>query len=73
MLKLKLGQIMRDKNINTRQLSELSGVRWNTVRDMEQNVAKHWSPENLEKIMLVLGITEVSQLFEYSTNEGSGE
>lgn len=65
MLRLKLEQIMDEKRYNTKQLSDATGIRWNTVDDMVKNKAKHWLPENLEKIMLVLNIESVSELIEY--------
>ncbi|WP_430127029.1 helix-turn-helix domain-containing protein, partial [Paenibacillus larvae] len=51
MLLLKINQIMDEKRLNTRQLSKMTGIRWNTINDMSENKSKHWSPENLEKIM----------------------
>jgi len=69
-LKLKLDKLMSEKQYNTRQLSELTGIRWNTIDDMAKNKAKHWSVENLEKIMQVLEIKDINLLIE---NEGSEE
>ncbi|WP_309120999.1 helix-turn-helix transcriptional regulator [Paenibacillus sp.] len=65
MLMLKLDQAMAMKGVNTRQLSEMTGIRWNTVDDMAKNKAKHWSPENLEKVMQALEIEDVADLIEY--------
>ncbi|SMF89043.1 putative transcriptional regulator [Paenibacillus uliginis N3/975] len=65
MLYLKLEEHMSEKRINTRQLSEMTGIRWNTVDDMVKNKSKHWSPENLEKVMLALEISSISDLIEY--------
>lgn len=65
MLRLKLSERMAEKGINTRQLSEMTEIRWNTVDDMAKNKAKHWSPENLDKIMKALGIEAVTDLIEY--------
>ena len=64
-LKLKLNELMDAKGINTRQLSEQTGIRWNTVDDMAKNKAKHWSIENLEKIYKAFGLENVSDLIEY--------
>lgn len=65
MLQLKLSERMAEKAINTRQLSEMTGIRWNTVDDMAKNKAKHWSPDNLEKIMRALEIDQVDELIKY--------
>lgn len=65
MLKLKLDQLMTEKEINARQLSELTGIRWNTIDDMAKNKSKTWSVENLEKITKVLEIGSINELIEY--------
>lgn len=64
MLILKIEEIMKEKNLNTRKLSEMTGIRWNTVDDMVKNKSKQWSPENLEKIMDALEIKNISELIE---------
>ncbi|MFB9327014.1 helix-turn-helix domain-containing protein [Paenibacillus aurantiacus] len=65
MIYLKLAQLMEARRINTKQLSEMTGIRWNTVDDLVKNKAKHWSPENLEKIMVALDVEDVSELIGY--------
>lgn len=65
MLILKLNEHMEEKRINTRQLSEMTGIRWNTIDDMAKNKAKHWAPDNLEKVMIALGIEDIADLIEY--------
>lgn len=65
MLILKLSEHMEEKRINARQLSVMTGIRWNTIDDMAKNKAKHWSPENLEKVMEALGIEDITDLIEY--------
>lgn len=65
MLRLRLNEIMVVKRINTRQLSAMTGIRWNTVDDMAKNVARHWLPENLERIMIALEIEHIEELIEF--------
>ncbi|MFC4601821.1 helix-turn-helix domain-containing protein [Cohnella hongkongensis] len=65
MLILKLESLMKENKINTKQLSEMTGIRWNTIDDMVKNKAKHWSPENLDKIMHALNVDNVSEIFEF--------
>ncbi|SFE11714.1 putative transcriptional regulator [Paenibacillus algorifonticola] len=65
MFKLKLDKVMAERGLNAKQVSELTGIRWNTVKDMEKNVAKHWSLENLEKIMVALELKDANELIEY--------
>ncbi|WP_199615575.1 helix-turn-helix domain-containing protein [Paenibacillus alkalitolerans] len=69
MLRLKLDQLMVEKRVNTRQLSEMTGIRWNTIDDMAKNKAKHWSPENLEKIMKALDLEDIGELIEYKKEQ----
>ena len=71
MLRLKLDGLLYEKRMNPNQLSEKTGIRYPTVLDMVKNKSKHWSPDNLAKIMEVLGITNVSELIEY-TEESPG-
>lgn len=66
MLKLKLDEVMTKKRYNTRQLSEATGIRWNTIDDMAKNKKKSWNVEDLELIMKVLELTNVTQLIEYA-------
>ncbi|KGE21096.1 helix-turn-helix domain-containing protein [Paenibacillus wynnii] len=63
--KLKLEKLMFERRINTKQLSELADIRWNTVNDMVNNKSKHWSIENLNKIMIALSLEDISELIEY--------
>lgn len=65
MLKLKLSELIEERDLNTRQLSKLTGIRWNTIADMAENKSKAWSPENLDKIMVALELDDISQLIEY--------
>ncbi|MDQ0114382.1 helix-turn-helix domain-containing protein [Paenibacillus harenae] len=71
MLRLKLDELMHEKRTNANKLAELTGIRYPTVRDMELNKSKAWSPDNLNKIMAALGIEDVSELIEYVKDEDS--
>ncbi|WP_028562266.1 helix-turn-helix domain-containing protein [Paenibacillus pinihumi] len=65
MFRLKLDTIMEERGLNAKQLSDLTGIRWNTVKDMEKNESRHWSPDNLNKIMIALELKNVEDLIEY--------
>ncbi|MGO4181200.1 helix-turn-helix domain-containing protein [Paenibacillus sp. TAF43_2] len=69
MLKLKLDRIMFEKKYNTKQLSEETGIRWNTIDDLAKNRAKNWSPESLNKIMIALKIEDINELIEYEKEQ----
>ncbi|MEF3309330.1 helix-turn-helix transcriptional regulator [Paenibacillus sp. GYB004] len=65
MLRLKLDKILYDRRITVNQLSKMTGIRWNTINDLAENTARHWSPDNLEKIMVSLEINRIEDLIEY--------
>ncbi|HBU81782.1 MAG TPA: XRE family transcriptional regulator [Paenibacillus sp.] len=69
MLKLKLAELINERGLNTRQLSKMTGIRWNTISDMAENKSKAWSPENLNKIMEALELQDISQLIEYEKEQ----
>lgn len=69
MLRLKLNELMEQKRWNARQLSEATGIRWNTIDDMAKNKSKAWSPDNLTKIMETLEITDINELIEYAKEQ----
>jgi DNA-binding Xre family transcriptional regulator len=65
MLKLKIDQLMLARGMSVKQLSELTGIRWNTVDDYTKNKAKHWSPIHLEAFMKVFELESLEQLIEW--------
>jgi putative transcriptional regulator len=69
MIRLKLDEILYDKRVTVNQLSKLTGIRWNTINDLAGNTARHWSPENLEKIMEALGIERIEDMIEYKKEQ----
>lgn len=73
MLKLKLDKLLYEKRMNANQLSKLTGIRYPTVLDMADNKSKHWSPENLDKIMFVLELEDISDLIEYEKDSSISE
>ncbi len=73
MLRLKLREVMFEKRWNARQLSEATGIRWNSVDDMMENRTKRWTVENLEKIMEVLELSDITELIEYVKDEKTTE
>lgn len=73
MLRLRLREVMFDKRWNARQLSDATGIRWNSIDDMMENRSKRWTVENLEKIMEVLELKDVSELIEYVDEKAAKE
>jgi len=73
MLRLRLREVMFEKRWNARQLSDATGIRWNSIDDMMENRSKRWTVENLEKIMEVLELKDVSELIEYVDEKAAEE
>lgn len=69
MIRLRLNELMNERGLNPRQISSMTGIRWNTVSDMAENKSKAWSPENLSKIMVALELSDISQLIEYKQDQ----
>lgn len=69
LLRLRLREIMFEKRWNPSQLSEATGIRWNTIDDMMENKSKRWTVENLEKIMSVLELEDITELIEYKKEQ----
>ncbi|WP_313771475.1 helix-turn-helix transcriptional regulator [Paenibacillus xylanexedens] len=69
MMRLRLNELMHERGLNPRQISSMTGIRWNTVSDMAENKSKAWSPENLNKIMMALELTDITQLIEYKKEQ----
>ncbi|GIO33719.1 hypothetical protein J2TS6_48600 [Paenibacillus albilobatus] len=65
MLRLKIKELRQGKELSVRQLSEETGIRWNTLNDMEKGTAKHWPPEHLNTLMQYFELKDVSELIEY--------
>lgn len=69
MLRLKLDKLLYEKRLNANQLSKMTGIRYPTVYEMARNEARHWVPENLNKIMAALGLKSIDELIEYVPDE----
>jgi DNA-binding Xre family transcriptional regulator len=73
MLRLKIKQLREKEDMSVSQLSEATGIRWNTLSDMEKNAAKHWPPEHLETLLKFFNLTHISELIEYTKDEEDTE
>lgn len=69
MFRLKLDQLMFERNLNFTDVANLTGIRYSTVRDMRNNKVKVWSPEHLDKLMKLFNLTHVDQLIEYCDDD----
>ncbi|WP_179292191.1 helix-turn-helix domain-containing protein [Paenibacillus campinasensis] len=71
MIKFKLDEVMFRKGFSPTDLSEATGIRWNSIDDMMKNRVKRVSIKNIEKIMEALELEEISQLIEYKKDPTS--
>lgn len=69
MLRLKLDELLFERKLSTRQVSQLTGIRYSTMLDMRSHQSKVWSPEHLDKLMKVFNLTHVDQLIEYCDDD----
>jgi DNA-binding Xre family transcriptional regulator len=67
-LKLKVGALMRDKNINEKEMSERADLARNTVRSLMRGAVARVDLETLEKIAAVLEVRPL-ELFEETTEK----
>lgn len=54
--------MLEDRNMEQKELSELSGVGPNTISDMCLNKNKTFSRNNIVAIMKVQGLVDINQL-----------
>ncbi|MCB6569457.1 helix-turn-helix transcriptional regulator [Eubacterium limosum] len=67
MIKNRLSAILGEKRITQKELSEMTGIRPNTINDMYHEMAERVSLDHLSRICEVLDI-ELSELLVYKPN-----
>jgi DNA-binding Xre family transcriptional regulator len=66
LFKLKINKLLEDRpDISMYKLHILTGIRPNTISDLVNNRAKHWSLDNLERIYKALELKSVDELIEH--------
>ncbi|AKG36070.1 helix-turn-helix domain-containing protein [Paenibacillus durus] len=65
MIRLRIEELRNAEGLSVRQVSKATGIRWNTLSDMENGTAKHWPPEHLEKLMIFFKLNQIGELIEY--------
>lgn len=68
MIKNRLSAILGEKRITQKELSEMTGIRPNTINDMYHEMAERVSLDHLSRICEVLEI-ELSELLVYKPNK----
>ncbi|CAI8861031.1 MULTISPECIES: helix-turn-helix domain-containing protein [Bacillus cereus group] len=64
MIKLRLSDILRERDMKQKELAELSGLRESTVSDMVRGIRTSVNLDSLEKVMDCLDITDYNEMFE---------
>lgn len=72
MIRLKIKELRFFRDLSVREVSEETGIRWNTLSAMEKGTAKSWDPEYLEVLMRYFNLEKIEDLIEYVA-ETSGE
>ncbi|OZQ66039.1 transcriptional regulator [Paenibacillus sp. VTT E-133280] len=65
MIRIKLQKIIDERGITQKQLSEFSKLRPTTISELCNNLRTSINREHLEKVMIALGIKEISEIIEY--------
>lgn len=68
-IRLKLDKVMKTKGITQLKLARLTGIRQATISDMVQNKRDSLNLRNLERIIKVLNIEDISEILELETEE----
>ncbi|EJR89500.1 MULTISPECIES: helix-turn-helix domain-containing protein [Bacillus] len=64
MIKLRLSDILRERDMKQKELAKLSGLRESTVSDMVRGIRTSVNLDSLEKVMDCLDITDYNEMFE---------
>ncbi|HFJ9501999.1 TPA: helix-turn-helix domain-containing protein [Bacillus paranthracis] len=64
MIKLRLNDILRERDMKQKELAKLSGLRESTVSDMVRGIRTSVNLDSLEKVMDCLDITDYNEMFE---------
>lgn len=68
-LRCKLDDIMRVKKLSIREVVEITGVNYETIRKLKNNDSLQWHRDSLAKIMLGFKLDDINELIEV-VNEG---
>lgn len=66
MIRIRLQEILNERGLNQKQLSELTKLRPTTISELCNNIRTSINREHLEKVMLALGIKDISEIVEYN-------
>ncbi|MDR2832259.1 MAG: helix-turn-helix transcriptional regulator [Streptococcaceae bacterium] len=64
MIKLRLEDILKERNLKQKDLARMSGLRESSISDMVRGIRTTVNLESLEKVMNCLEISDYNELFE---------
>lgn len=70
MIKINLSRLLGERRMTQKQLSQLTGIRANTINDLYHEIAISLKVEHLDKICEVLNCS-IDELIEYKPNKVS--
>ncbi|MFD2869060.1 helix-turn-helix domain-containing protein [Kurthia populi] len=65
MINIKLKQLLKEKGMTQKELSEKTGLYPTIISEMVRNTRTTINKEHLEAVMKVLGVTDISEIIEY--------
>ncbi|MCM3274276.1 helix-turn-helix domain-containing protein [Paenibacillus elgii] len=68
-LKIKLKEILKQRNMTQLELSKLSNVRQAAISELCRNERKEINLEQIERIATALNITKISELLEFQESD----
>lgn len=64
MIKLRLSEILKEREMRQKDLAKASGLRESSISDMVRGIRSTVNLEQLEKVMDCLEITDYNEIFE---------
>lgn len=64
MIKLRLNEILKEREMRQKDLAQASGLRESSISDMVRGIRSTVNLEQLEKVMDCLQITDYNEIFE---------
>jgi putative transcriptional regulator len=61
-LRVKLDEVLKDRNMSQKELAELTGIRPAAISELYNNQRKSINREHIEKIAAALNISDISEL-----------
>lgn len=65
MIRIKLKEILKEKNMTQKELAERTDLRPNVLSEMSNNSRTTINKEHLEIVMKELGIQDLNEILEY--------